>query len=192
MLRLLMVCFLSLWSAQSWAQSPFVTARIGLFPGIDDEACNLEIPTGETREFYVVLDVFELNVEVVNSVLFRIDGLPDEWIVSAQPHFPFFGDIFDDGVGVIAQLEMGRHVLFTVTITATSELSAVRLVPERLVPPISPFDPACPGVGVSCGGACDIFQIQCVDTASLSINSIDDCTLPIAEHSWLGVKTLYK
>jgi hypothetical protein len=126
-------------------------------------------------------------------VEFKVTGLPTGWMVNtATPPAPalVLGDPFGS-VGAIIGFydpQTGNCVrLFTVTITATTQVDEVILEVTAKTPPTDPYQD-CPIVVIHCS-SCSTHV--CVSGGRLYINSAHDCVVSVAPTTWSAVKRLY-
>jgi hypothetical protein len=173
-----------------WAAGP----SIGLFSDVGCTSCNLDIPSGQTRAFYVSAVNVGSSPEACGSlygVELRVTGLPPGWVTEAEPS-PLsdvsLGDPLGCGANIAFAYEQTADCipLYTVTLHAASAATDVTLT---VVPHCHPSHPdlVCPLI-VS---GCPPFPRLCVPGGSLLINSSHECFLPVAGATWSQVKQLF-
>ena len=186
-LKCILACILSCVLAQAALGDP----AVDLFSDLDCASCNLSVPTGETRTFYIRARTELFSFQAVDL---RVVGLPTGWMVVTTPNPAaiLYGDLFGLG-GVVdfgGEVSGDCVLLCTVEITATSDGTDVTL---RVTGDASswnwvgdpsrvyfwhhwPNNPS--GVSVF-GGA-------------LLVNSARECTVSVEPGTWGSLKGLYR
>jgi len=167
---------------------------IGLFSVADCSSCNLEIPSGEARVFYIAASSAGLSSgEGIVSAEFRVTGVPADWSYSilANPEaIAHSGDPLGTGAEIgfaSPQVEACINLYTVVLVAGTSVRDARFRVTSRIPPTLLP----CPHVVIGCTiGPCD--TAFCVGEGELFINSETNCTVGVKGASWAAVKQLYR
>lgn len=192
-----LACTLAVHSAQ--AQCPPQGRpcwEIALYADADCSSCNLNVPMGESRDFYVKAN--SNNDIGIVSAEFRITGLPAGWLHTSVPNMLAILQLGDplNGVGQIpngcylgflAPQEGDCVLLYRITLFATSEVHDVELRVEARNPP-SHADFDCPSVVYLCPPC----SVSCALGGVLYINSVQDCTVAVRAGTWTAVKRLYE
>jgi len=169
---------------------------IGLFSTPDCSSCNLAVPRGETRVFYVAVLATDLPAEYAGftGAELRVEGLPVGWSATSTPNEAatvVIGDPMGPGTDIaFGEVFRGTCIhMFQIAVTATIPATDVIL---RVVAHLQPADPRfpCPFIWPFCGGACDPPPL-CVAGGSLFVNSVNECVVATQQRTWSEVKRLY-
>lgn len=163
---------------------------IGLFSDSNCSSCNLSIPIGETKTFYVSGPISPTApLQSYEYVEFRIEGLPAGWTYQVQPTAAVglvIGNPLGDGVNASISVTSNCTTFFEVEVTATTQETGQFLTVEHHESPASPgFN--CPNYTLCT--PCDI--LRCVAGGTLQINSGETCHVGISQSTWGSVKALY-
>jgi hypothetical protein len=177
--------------------SSCLAGSIGIYSEPDGMGCSVTIPQGGSAIVYVVghtsaADPFGGGID---SGEFRIVGLPAGWTTSVT-HAPaisvVIGNAFGDGVNLGWMMsQSGTIPMFSVQLTATSQVSNVVLQIVKHVHPAPPFGypTTCPWFHYSCDAPCDVSGF-CVDSVDRVINGV--CAVGIEPATWSGVRQMYR
>ena len=175
---------------------------IALYAEAGCGSCNVVIPSGETRDIFIVADTdWPWGISAAEL---RVAGLPSEWTYVVTPGPATNVSIGDPmgPVGANVAFPIAMHgnciLLYRVAITATTAVSDVMLTIVARNPPGSPQYP-CPRLIPSwclssaspedAASAC--FVSYCVTGRPLWINSDQDCVVATAPVDWSAVKQTY-
>jgi hypothetical protein len=174
------------------------SASIGLFSTSDCSSCNLDVPQGETRTFYISVLTEELPpwVTAITGAEFKVIGLPDAWNAVSTPN-PAANVVEGDPLGAVGariafpvRMEGTCITLFSVEVTVSTSLNDVTLQVTHRTPSTNPT--ACPFVLPDCEpGPCPFSPPPCVAGGEMFINSETDCTVSVENTTWSVVKRVY-
>jgi hypothetical protein len=156
--------------------------------------CQQEIPIGNTEISRIWVCLEGPIAAGITAADFRLDGVPAGWPtqVSHHPSATVTGDLVGDGVHLefsTCQPGKGQYLeLFTVSITATSELTDVVLAVDTKIPSTDPNFP-CPTVN-RC--STDPSTKVCVGGFGSIVNGRKrGCPLAVEGTTWGKLKGLY-
>ena len=174
-----------------------VAGSIGIYADPGATQCNLSIAQGQSAVVYVVGRTSSSDPfgGYVNEGECRIVGVPPTWLATAiaDPALTaFFGDPLGDGaIFGLGAVRAGLIPIFTIALTATTEVQNLEFQVTRHVNPSPPFGypTTCPWFLYVCGEACDITG-TCVDGVSLVVNGA--CTTSVEGTTWSRMRGLYR
>ena len=173
----------------AWAECPPTGCwDLALFGDAACSTCNLDIPSGQSGDVYVVARSFE-PMGILGAEL-RVIGLPADWthVSTPNPLAIAVGDPFGNGANIaFFPPQVGECIqLFRVTITATSAVENITLSVAQHMSPSNPNFP-CPVIICNCS---PVFPRVCVIGGNMSINGAE-CTVGTKDHTWSAVKLLF-
>jgi len=164
---------------------------IGLYSDLDCSSCNLDVPPGGFRTFYVSIANDQLPYGP-DGAEFRIVGLPAGWTASAMPNpgiTQVIGNPLAGGVNVAwpVGLPFPCVLLYTVQIGIPAAGGQARL---RVEPHNVPSNPNfnCPNVNMDWS---PLFAKVCAGGGHLLVNSPLACTVGVETATWSQVKRLF-